>query len=80
MNSNKTPDRSVTTQLYQFLGGATVGAIMIAVPYSVTSIPFDSLHIGIAAFFVLVCGTLASQFGSSFIETLSKLLANTGLY
>jgi hypothetical protein len=77
MDSNQI---TVTKVGSRFLGGAALGALIVAMPISYgSSVDLSLGQIGIASVTILSCGLLSSIWGDKFIDTVMSALNNTGL-
>ncbi len=82
MNSNNTDSKkhSFSKVIYRFLGGATVGTLVLLIP--VTYGTFNDLGLvqaGIGSLLVILCGLLSVVWGEKFIDVVMRMLNSTGL-
>lgn len=72
--------RSSLKVIYRFLGGATVGTLVLLIP--VTYGTFNDLRLvqaGVASLLVILCGLLSIVWGEKFIDVVMRMLDGTGL-
>jgi ABC-type bacteriocin/lantibiotic exporter with double-glycine peptidase domain len=72
--------RSFLKVIYRFLGGATVGTLVLLIP--VTYGTFNDLGLvqaGVALLLVILCGLLSIVWGEKFIDVVMRMLNSTGL-
>lgn len=72
--------RSSLKVIYCFLGGATVGTLVLLIP--VTYGTFNDLGLvqaGVASLLVILCGLLSIVWGEKFIDLVMRMLNGTGL-
>jgi ABC-type bacteriocin/lantibiotic exporter with double-glycine peptidase domain len=72
--------RSFLKVIYRFLGGATVGTLVLLIP--VTYGTFNDLGLvqaGVASLLVILCGLLSIVWGEKFIDVVMRMLNGTGL-
>lgn len=70
---------SVTKVIYRFLGGAALGAFLVAIPILYgSSIDLGSVQVGVASVLVLSCGLLSSVWGEKFVDMVMRILDGTG--
>jgi ABC-type bacteriocin/lantibiotic exporter with double-glycine peptidase domain len=82
MNSDNTDSkgRSFSKVIYRFLGGATVGILVLLIP--VTYGTFNDLGLvqaSVASLLVILCGLLSIVWGEKFIDVVMRMLNGTGL-
>ncbi|NJL42030.1 MAG: hypothetical protein HC840_29120 [Leptolyngbyaceae cyanobacterium RM2_2_4] len=66
--------------IYRFLGGATIGTLLLLIP--VTYGTFNDLGLvqaGVASLLVVLCGLLSIVWGEKFIDVAMRMLNGTGL-
>jgi Arc/MetJ family transcription regulator len=66
--------------IYRFLGGATVGTLVLLIP--MTYGKFNDLELiqaGVALLLVILCGLLSIVWGEKFIDVVMRMLDGTGL-
>jgi ABC-type dipeptide/oligopeptide/nickel transport system permease subunit len=70
---------SVTKVIYRFLGGAALGAFLVAIPILYgSSIDLSLVQVGIASVLVISCGLLSSVWGEKFVEIVMRMLDGAG--
>jgi hypothetical protein len=70
---------SVTKVIYRFLGGAALGAFVVAIPILYgSSIDLSLVQLGIASVIVISCGLLSSVWGEKFVDIVMRALDETG--
>lgn len=70
---------SVTKVIYRFLGGAALGAFLVAIPILYgSSIDLSLVQVGIASVLVISCGLLSSIWGEKFVDMVMRMLDGTG--
>jgi len=82
MTSEETDSRktSVNKVIYRFLGGAALGALVVAIPISYgSSIDLSLVQVGVASALIISCGLLSSVWGEKFIDVVMRALNDTGL-
>jgi len=80
MTSENTDSKqaSVTKVIYQFLGGATLGAFVVAIPILYgSSINLSLVQVGVASALVISCGLLSSLWGEKFVDIVMRVLDGT---
>ncbi|MDB9493943.1 hypothetical protein PN441_11525 [Spirulina major CS-329] len=71
---------SLKPAIGRFFIGSSVGAMVAALPILYGSSPaLTPIHLGIVAGLVLLCGGLASLWGSAFLNALIRTFDSTGL-
>ncbi len=71
---------SATKAIYRFLGGAALGAFVVAIPILYgSSIDLSLVQVSIASALVISCGLLSSVWGEKFVDTVMRVLDGTGL-
>lgn len=79
-DNSDSKQRSSLKVLYRFLGGATVGILVLFIP--MTYGKFNDLGLvqaGVASFLVILCGLLSIVWGEKFIDVVMRMLNGTGL-
>ncbi len=74
------PQSSVANVVYRFLGGASLGALLVFIPYSLSTIELNLLNITIALLLGILCGLLSIVLGKRFMEALIRSLEYSGFY
>ncbi len=70
---------SVAKVIQRFLGGAALGAFMVAIPILYGSpIDWSLVQVGIASALIILCGLLSSVWGEKFVDTVMRVLDGTG--
>lgn len=70
---------SVTKVIYRLLGGAALGAFLVAIPILYgSSIDLSLVQVGIASVLVISCGLLSSIWGEKFVDMVMRVLDGTG--
>ena len=70
---------SITQVIYRFLGGAALGAFVLAIPILYgASINLSFVQVAIASVVILSCGMLSIVWGEKFINTVMRVLDGTG--
>lgn len=72
--------RLFTKAIYRFLGGATIGTLVVLIP--ITYGTFDDLGLvqaGVASLLIMLCGLLSIVWGKKFIDVVTRTLNDTGL-
>jgi hypothetical protein len=70
---------SVTKVIYRFLGGAALGAFVVAIPILYgSSIDLNLVQVGVASVLVISCGLLSSVWGEKFVDIVMRMLDGTG--
>jgi hypothetical protein len=70
---------SVTKVIYRFLGGAVLGAFVVAIPILYgSSIDLSLVQVSIASVLVISCGLLSSVWGEKFVDIVMRMLDGTG--
>ncbi|AVP89334.1 hypothetical protein C7I86_06330 [Synechocystis sp. IPPAS B-1465] len=66
--------------IYRFLGGATVGALVLLIPVTYSTFDnFGLVQVGVASLLVTLCGLLSIVWGEKFIDVVMRMLNGTGL-
>ncbi|MCG9892760.1 MAG: hypothetical protein MH252_17010 [Thermosynechococcaceae cyanobacterium MS004] len=66
--------------VYRFLGGATVGTLVLLIPLTYGT--FNDLGLvqaGVASLLLILCGLLSIVWGEKFIDAVMRMLNATGL-
>lgn len=66
--------------IYRFLGGATVGTLILLIPATYGT--FNDLGLvqaGVASLLLILCGLLSIVWGEKFIDLVMRMLNATGL-
>jgi hypothetical protein len=70
---------SVTKVIYRFLGGAALGAFVVAIPILYgSSIDLNLVQVVVASVLVISCGLLSSVWGEKFVDIVMRMLDGTG--
>lgn len=70
---------SITKVIYRFLGGAALGAFLVAIPILYgSSIDLSLVQVGIASLLVISCGLLSGIWGEKFVDMVMRMLDGTG--
>ncbi|MBE9139656.1 hypothetical protein IQ254_21060 [Nodosilinea sp. LEGE 07088] len=64
----------------RFLGGAALGAVLVALPLTYSSpLGLDGMLMAKVSFVVVVCGLMSMVWGAKLINAVMEALAKTGL-
>jgi hypothetical protein len=81
MSTEDTDSKASTAKaIYRFLGGAALGAFVVATPMMYgSSIDLSWIQVSLASALSIACGLLSSVWGGKFIDMVMKVLNNSGL-
>ncbi len=66
--------------IYRFLGGATVGTLILLIPLTYGTLnDLGLVQAGVASLLVILCGLLSIVWGEKFIDVVVRMLNGTGL-
>jgi hypothetical protein len=72
--------RSLIKVIYRFLGGAVLGILALLIPVIYGEFNnFGLAQVGVAFVLIISCGLLSILWGEKFVDTVTRMLNNTGL-
>lgn len=78
--STDSKQRSFIKIIYRFLGGATVGILVLLIPITYgASNDLGLVQAGVASVLVISCGLLSILWGEKFADMVARVLNSTGL-
>ena len=73
-------ERPMMKAIYRFLGGSVLGGFILTIPIIYgAAIDFGLVQVSVASILVIGCGLLSIAGGEKFIDTVMRMLNNTGL-